>query len=139
MKVLLFSIRQYLHMIISKIETTTVSDYRLPIICCKRKNNTTEVAHILVLHQTVCLFTRDMTIIRLTWNATKMETFLLSKFTASNIALLQFHLFSSNPRPAKCYTELQTVRHCFNIYANSCVFWRYVAEMGTANSLHASA
>jgi len=35
---------------------------------------------------------------------------------------------------------LQTVRHRFNIYAGSCVcLWRYYAEMGTANSLQASA
>jgi len=35
---------------------------------------------------------------------------------------------------------LQTVRHRFNIYANSTVLpWRYHAELGTANSLHASA
>jgi len=33
---------------------------------------------------------------------------------------------------------LQTVRHCFNIYASSCVVLAlYDAEMGTANSLHA--
>jgi len=30
---------------------------------------------------------------------------------------------------------LQTVRY---IYASSCVAWRYDAELGTANSLHAS-
>jgi len=28
---------------------------------------------------------------------------------------------SSNPVPAKSYTALQTVRHRFNIYADSCV------------------
>jgi len=35
---------------------------------------------------------------------------------------------------------LQTVRHRFNIYAGIAVLlWRYDVEMGTANSLHASA
>jgi len=33
---------------------------------------------------------------------------------------------------------LQTVRHRFNIFASGCVAWRYDAEIGTANSLHAS-
>jgi len=28
---------------------------------------------------------------------------------------------SSNPRPAKSYMALQTVRHRFNIYTSSCV------------------
>jgi len=41
-------------------------------------------------------------------------------------------------RPAKSYTALQTVRHRFNISASSCVAMAYDAEMGTANSLHAS-
>jgi len=35
---------------------------------------------------------------------------------------------------AKSYTALQTVRHCFNIFASSCVAWRYDADMGTTNS-----
>jgi len=30
-------------------------------------------------------------------------------------------VWSSNLRPAKSYTALQTVCHCFNIYANNCV------------------
>jgi len=29
--------------------------------------------------------------------------------------------WSLNPRPAKSYTALQTVRHHFNIYASGCV------------------
>jgi len=43
-------------------------------------------------------------------------------------------------RPTISYTSLQTARHRFNIYAGNCLLpWRYNAEMGTANSLHASA
>jgi len=30
-------------------------------------------------------------------------------------------VWSSNPGPAKSYTALQTVHHCFNIYASSYV------------------
>jgi len=36
-------------------------------------------------------------------------------------------VYSSNPRPTKSYTILQTVRHCFNIYESGCValaLWR---------------
>jgi len=40
--------------------------------------------------------------------------------------------------PTKYYTELQMVQHCLSIYESSCVTLAlYVAEMGTANSLHA--
>jgi len=42
-------------------------------------------------------------------------------------------------RPVKSYTALQTVCHRFNIYAVAVLPWRYDAEMGTGNSLHASA
>jgi len=42
--------------------------------------------------------------------------------------------------PAKSYTALQTVRHRFNIYTQVAVLpWCSDADMGTANSLHASA
>jgi len=41
---------------------------------------------------------------------------------------------SSNPGPARSYTALQTVRHCFNIYATA-VLPCHDAEMGTANTL----
>jgi len=40
-------------------------------------------------------------------------------------------VWSSNPGPAKSYTALQTVRHCFNIYASNCValaLWRRVGH-----------
>jgi len=47
---------------------------------------------------------------------------------------------SSNHRPAKALIALQTVRHCYHIYASSCIaLVLYAAEMGTENSLHASA
>jgi len=38
---------------------------------------------------------------------------------------------SSNPRPAKFYTALQIVRHCFNIYVGRVAVlpWRYDMEM----------
>jgi len=41
-------------------------------------------------------------------------------------------------KPAKSHAALQMVRHRFNIYPGSCAARRYDAEMGTANSLHAS-
>jgi len=40
-------------------------------------------------------------------------------------------VWSSNPGPAKLYTALQTVRHRFNIYEDSCValaLWRGVGQ-----------
>jgi len=48
-------------------------------------------------------------------------------------------VWSSNPGPTKFYIALQTVRQHYNIYASSCVALALVAEMNTANSLHASA
>jgi len=48
-------------------------------------------------------------------------------------------VWSSNPRPAKSYTALQTVRHRFKSTQVAVLSWRYDAGMGTANSLHASA
>jgi len=41
-------------------------------------------------------------------------------------------VWSSNPRTAKSYTALQTVYHCFTIYASSCValalLWRGIGH-----------
>jgi len=48
-------------------------------------------------------------------------------------------VWNSNPGSAKSYTALQTICHCFNIYASNCVAWRYDTETDTAKSLHASA
>jgi len=44
-------------------------------------------------------------------------------------------VWSSHLGPAKSYTALQTVRH--NIDTSAVLPWRYDAEMGTAQSLHA--
>jgi len=51
------------------------------------------------------------------------------------ICLMCKSFWSSNPGPTKSKTELETIRQHFT----TSVFWRYVTEMGSINSLHALA
>jgi len=51
-------------------------------------------------------------------------------------ACLMCEVETSNSTSAKFYTALQTVRRCFNIYT-SVLFWRYVSEAWSVNSLQA--
>jgi len=46
---------------------------------------------------------------------------------------------SSNLRPDKSYTALQTDRHCSTSAQVAVLPWRYIAEIGAASSFHASA
>jgi len=50
-----------------------------------------------------------------------------------------WEVWRSNPRPAKSYTALQTVRHRDTSTQVAVLPWRYAAKLYIANTLHASA
>jgi len=72
----------------------------------------------------------------------------IRKFYGLLAGLTLFDTFSNcsdwleKSRPSKKATFILIFHHRFNIYAklvSAMLFWRYVAEIGRANSLHTSA